>query len=97
MEVTFRHALPPRHMRLAWPSEEYFHQVLPKFAQNYWVSEPPYLRDDGTPPDVAREKLDKTMALCTMFKNEAPYLEEWLQYHRLLGVAKVGSARIRMR
>lgn len=33
--------------------------------------------------------LDASLAVCAMFKNEAPYLEEWLQYHKLLGVSKV--------
>lgn len=96
MELTFRHALPPRHMRLAWPSEEYFHKLGSKFAQKHRVSEPSYFQND--PPGVAKEETsDKTMVLCTMFKNEAPYLEEWLQYHRLLGVTKVGSVRMKMR
>jgi hypothetical protein len=25
------------------------------------------------------------LAVCAMFKNEAPYLREWIEYHRLLG------------
>lgn len=33
--------------------------------------------------------LGPKLMLCTMFKNEATYLEEWLQYHQLLGVSKV--------
>ena len=35
-----------------------------------------------------------SIVLCTMFKNEAPYLEEWLEYHRLLGVSKVSHQSI---
>ncbi len=26
------------------------------------------------------------LALCSMFKNEAPWIREWIEYHRLLGV-----------
>ncbi len=26
------------------------------------------------------------LAICTIFKNEAPYLEEWIEYHKLVGV-----------
>eukprot|EP00752_Nemacystus_decipiens_P015810 g14120.t1 len=37
--------------------------------------------------DVAGE--GPKLILCTMFKNEEPYLEEWLQYHELLGISKI--------
>lgn len=90
MELSFRHALPPRHTRLAWPSEEYFETILPKLGQKDWESEPPFVNDGPTQGVARKEAQDGTMALCTMFKNEAAYLEEWLQYHRLLGVSKVG-------
>ena len=26
------------------------------------------------------------LAICAIFKNEAPYLEEWIEYHKLVGV-----------
>jgi hypothetical protein len=26
------------------------------------------------------------LAMCTMFKNEAPFLKEWIEYHRMIGV-----------
>lgn len=92
MEVSFRHAPPARHMRLAWPAAESFDVLLPRLAQEGWRPETPYLFSNGTVPGVpGGGALGTTMAICTMFKNEAPYLEEWLQYHRLLGVSKVGS------
>lgn len=42
----------------------------------------------GTLPETST-----TLAICTMFKNEAPYLDEWLEYHRLLGVSKVTNCQ----
>lgn len=27
-----------------------------------------------------------TLAICAIFKNEAPYLKEWIEYHRIIGV-----------
>lgn len=36
------------------------------------------------------ENHSASLAICTLFKNEVPYLDEWLQYHQLLGVSKVG-------
>lgn len=91
-EISFRHAIPPRHLRLAWPDAEGF-DILPRaVAQGHGRSASRFLRTNETIPSVARDgALDMTMAVCAMFKNEAPYLEEWLQYHRLLGVSKVGS------
>lgn len=35
--------------------------------------------------------LSTTVVICTMFKNEGLYLEEWLQYHLLLGISKVSA------
>ncbi|KIC71464.1 hypothetical protein DB44_DM00010, partial [Candidatus Protochlamydia amoebophila] len=26
------------------------------------------------------------LSVCAIFKNEAPYLKEWIEYHRLIGV-----------
>ena len=36
----------------------------------------------------ASEKNRKTyyFSLCAIFKNEAPYFKEWIEYHRMLGV-----------
>jgi len=36
----------------------------------------------------ASEKNSKTyyFSLCAIFKNEAPYFKEWIEYHRMLGV-----------
>jgi hypothetical protein len=30
-----------------------------------------------------------TIAICAIFKNEGPYIKEWLQYHKNLGVDKI--------
>eukprot|EP00752_Nemacystus_decipiens_P016051 g14350.t1 len=88
LDISFRHALPPRHVRLAWPDVETF-DILPQVAEGHQRTGPPSLWSNGT-SGMARERASGTaMAVCTMFKNEAPYLEEWLQYHRLLGVSKV--------
>lgn len=98
LEISFRHALPPRHLRLAWPDVETFDILLPKVVQGHGMSVPPFLWNNGTTPGVATERavLGTSLAVCAMFKNEAPYLEEWLQYHRLLGVSKVCSSYIGM-
>lgn len=97
LEVSFRHALPPRHLRVAWPAVDTFDTLLPKIAEGHQRSLSPFPWSNGTTPGVAREGgLGTTMAVCTMFKNEAPYLEEWLQYHRLLGVSKVSPVFVGM-
>lgn len=91
-DFSFLHAPPPRHLRLAWPSTESIEGV--QSPEAFLSSSLPISRpgqevlhgSDG-------EGQDTTLALCTMFKNEAPYLEEWLQYHRLLGVSKVCSEK----
>lgn len=36
------------------------------------------------PPDVP----DTSIAICAIFKNEGPYLLEWIGYHKLLGVER---------
>lgn len=28
-------------------------------------------------------------SLCAIFKNEAPYFREWIEYHRMLGVDQI--------
>jgi hypothetical protein len=28
------------------------------------------------------------LSICAIFKDEAPYLQEWIEFHRLLGVEK---------
>ena len=45
----------------------------------------------GIPSGTRVLPLDTSLVLCTMFKDEGPYLEEWLQYHRLLGISKVSA------
>lgn len=44
---------------------------------------------DGVPGVSGGVMVSSNLALCTMFKNEAAYLEEWLEYHQLIGVTKV--------
>lgn len=94
-EVTFRRAPPPRHVRLAWPAAEYF-DVLPRTdARMRLRHKPSNPMSNATNLGVPeRWRLGTTVALCTLFKNEAPYLEEWLKYHQLLGVSKVGPHRV---
>jgi hypothetical protein len=36
------------------------------------------------PPNVPEKKY--TLSVCALFKNEAPFLKEWIEYHRLIGV-----------
>jgi Glycosyltransferase family 92 len=38
-----------------------------------------------TPADARR---NFGLAVCSMFRNEAPFLEEWIEFHRLVGVEK---------
>lgn len=90
MEASFRHTLPARHMRLAWPAAELFDVLLPMVAKEHWRPETQKVSSNATVSGVREGgALGTTVAICAMFKNEAPYLEEWLQYHRLLGVSKV--------
>ena len=35
---------------------------------------------------IRNEKRKYHISLCIMFKDEAPYLREWIEYHRLIGV-----------
>lgn len=77
-------------MRLAWPATEAFHAQLPRIGQVPAMVGLPHgaggERASGIP---AGGLSGQTLVLCTMFKNESPYLDEWLEYHRLLGVSKV--------
>lgn len=88
-DFVFLHSPPPRHLRLAWPAAEPFYSALHPAEITLGKS-----ADMGT---VARYSTrappseESMVAICTMFKNEAPNLEEWLQYHRMLGVFKVGA------
>ncbi len=38
----------------------------------------------GVGPRAIRTRL-MVLAICTVFKNEAPYLREWIEFHRLVG------------
>ncbi|CAM9267501.1 unnamed protein product [Laminaria digitata] len=83
-DSSFLHTPPPRHTRLGWPASEHF-DVVP--ARHSWT--PAGADDPRIFGSNGGQSVDTTLALCTMFKDEAPYLEEWLQYHWLLGVSKV--------
>jgi hypothetical protein len=39
-------------------------------------------------PDPREDGRHHYLAVCAIFKNEAPYLKEWLEFHRLVGVEK---------
>ncbi|CAM9524026.1 unnamed protein product [Laminaria digitata] len=84
MQASFLHTPPPRHIRSAWPTLEHFDVAPAKHFRKPSGTEDPltFGGDSGQP-------VDTSLALCTMFKDQGPYLEEWLQYHWLLGVSKV--------
>ncbi|CAN0125964.1 unnamed protein product, partial [Scytosiphon promiscuus] len=89
-EVTFRRAPPPRHVRLAWPPVETF-DLLPRgdiqMQSRHRALLPLRNATNSGVPEI--RPFRTTIALCTMFKNEARYLGEWLRYHKRLGVSKV--------
>lgn len=95
LDFSFLHTPPPRHTRLAWPAEEDF-DIRPRNVgrKTCDAEHPCPVAISGGSGVSGFEPLETTVAICTMFKNEAPYLEEWLQYHRALGVSKVGSPRL---
>ncbi|CAM9112948.1 unnamed protein product [Discosporangium mesarthrocarpum] len=97
-EHQFQHIPPPRHTRLAWPASESFPALdamtRPLLAMG--------TEKDAGVGEMGKDKeksvmemgrrgreLSLSLSICTMFKNEGPYLVEWLNYHRLLGVTKV--------
>lgn len=46
---------------------------------------PPKIEDTPTPPQEPPQK-KYHLAACAIFQDEAPYLREWLEYHKLVGV-----------
>jgi len=38
------------------------------------------------PPSFAKERYKHKLAVCMIFQNEAPYLKEWIEFHKLVGV-----------
>lgn len=89
VDFSFLHSPPPRHMRLGWPATESFDNALRGFSTTSAEVEQTYLREGVMPGEPGGSLMGTNLVLCTMFKNEAAYLEEWLQYHQLLGVSKV--------
>lgn len=82
------HTPPPRHVRLAWPATETFDALLPSLSLAP-VGRELTRREDNVGASQGPKRVDFSVVLCTMFKNEALYLEEWLEYHQMLGVSKV--------
>ncbi len=37
---------------------------------------------------LAHTRYEHEVAICTIFQNEAPYLKEWIEFHKLVGVTK---------
>jgi hypothetical protein len=37
-------------------------------------------------PDFSKKSPKYNLSICSLFKNEAKYLKEWIEYHRLIGV-----------
>lgn len=37
-------------------------------------------------PDIRTTEYKYDLSICVIFQNEAPYLKEWIEYHKLLGV-----------
>eukprot|EP00903_Cladosiphon_okamuranus_P013281 g12381.t1 len=86
VDFSFVRSPAPRHKRIGWPATEFFdiapHGFPPQSAENEFI----HLEADGM-RGVSGE--GPKLVLCTMFKDEATYLEEWLQYHQVLGVSKI--------
>ena len=47
-----------------------------------------YLAFSFCPFAFGKEHYKYNLAMCAIFKNEAPYLKEWIEFHRLMGVKK---------
>lgn len=71
---------------------ESFDRALRGFSQKRVEVEHAHLREDVMASVSSGGLLGTNLVLCTVFKNEAAYLEEWLQYHQLLGVSKVRNS-----
>ena len=54
----------------------------------FWAhEEPEEVRAERTRRDASGE-LTTYLAVCAMYQNEAPYLREWIEFHRLVGVER---------
>ncbi|CAM9566078.1 unnamed protein product [Ectocarpus fasciculatus] len=87
MDFSFLHAPAPRHIRLGWPATESFGAVTRGSSQK--AVGLGHAAEIGVSDGFGEGPPETELVLCTMFKNEAAYLEEWLQYHQLLGVSRV--------
>ena len=50
--------------------------------QEIWASEP------GSAGGARRERAEAYLSVCAIYRDEAPYLREWIEFHRLVGVEK---------
>ncbi len=48
--------------------------------------EPLHLSSDYSSPTAVQNRHKYTLSVCAVFKDEAIYLKEWIEYHRLVGV-----------
>jgi hypothetical protein len=44
--------------------------------------------NEGSPPPRRAGKPESYLALCAIYRDEAPYLREWIEFHRLAGVER---------
>ena len=66
-------------------------QVLVPPAPIHCPDAPPpfksvYKFKPGKPDHPPREILPYYLSIATIFRNEAPYLKEWIEYHLMMGV-----------
>ena len=58
------------------------------YEHEYWaVEEPEEVREERERAAIAR-KGKPYLSVCAMYQNEASYLQEWIEFHRLVGVER---------
>ncbi|CAM9535247.1 unnamed protein product, partial [Hapterophycus canaliculatus] len=92
-DFVFLHARAPRHVRLGWPATESFDSTIRGLSWEPGGVESANPAKGGVPGSSGEKLLRTNLVICTIFKNEAAYLEEWLQYHQLLGISKASLKR----
>ena len=59
---------------------------------DFWARRDPYVIGQPPPDDNAprtrRAERQPYLAVCAVFRNEAPYLREWIEFHRAAGVER---------
>jgi Glycosyltransferase family 92 len=53
-----------------------------------WLAAEEHMLWAERPPTARRETADSYLAICAIYRDEAPYLKEWIEFHRLVGVEK---------